>query len=300
MVVTRRVRVVGAVAALVALAACDGSLRMGPAEGEGANRVRMAEAILAERFGGPATTMELWVKPAGTATAAAPCSADGDVLLAHVALFEGWATTSEDVMTIGLATDGDPWVATRMSTGVATIETVGTPVCADLPGAGLLDGDWHHVALQRSVDGALELWVDGQEVASGTGPAGDSAERTQSSHRATAIVGGPPVVDGKVTSFGGAQRLAVLVDEVRLSTVHRYGPSTSGPPLARFEPDAATAALWHLDGTTSPGPSGTACPLRGWYAPHRCVIDHAPGGASPLALRVVGGDDVIDPASPFD
>lgn len=98
---------------------------------------------------------------------------------------------------------------------------------------------WHHVA--GVFDGReLRLYVDGELRARTPG----SGERT--SREVPLILGADVTGDGRATSpFDGS------LDEVRLSTVARYGGERFTPPR-RHEPDGNTHLLLHLDHLIGP------------------------------------------------
>jgi hypothetical protein len=124
-------------------------------------------------------------------------------------------------------------------------------------GVDVLDGAWHHVAVQRRA-GRLEVWVDGARRGSVVAPGGDlSYPDAAPGARAT----DPYLVIGAEKHDAGPAypSFAGWVDELRVSHVARYdGPfSLPGP----FTPDPSTAGLWHFDevgGPTALDSSGAA------------------------------------------
>lgn len=104
------------------------------------------------------------------------------------------------------------------------------------------DGEWHHVAAVR--DGqAIRVYVDGTSLASLNGVGtndvsypGDSPDR--------ASLDGYMVIGGRKNA-GSHEPWQGWIDEVRVSTIARY-PALPAP-TARFEPDDATALLYHFD-----------------------------------------------------
>jgi len=118
----------------------------------------------------------------------------------------------------------------------------------------LVPGAWHHLA--GVFDGAeLRLYVDGERVATRAA----SGERTV--RALPLLVGADVTADGEGTSF-----FPGAVDEVRISRVARYAGARF-EPQRRFEPDADTALLLHMDAELGP-----------W------VFDGSPAGAHPRRL----------------
>lgn len=124
--------------------------------------------------------------------------------------------------------------------------------------SNVLDGSWHHVAVQRRIsDGYLWLWVDGVLEASADGPDGDI------SYPDDGVPGnycGGPCTNSDPFLVIGAEKhdagssypsFSGFVDEVRLSNVLRYSANFS-PPAGPFVTDASTVALYHFN----EGPAG--------------------------------------------
>jgi hypothetical protein len=117
----------------------------------------------------------------------------------------------------------------------------------------LLDGQWHHVAVQRRlVDGQMWIFVDGKEDATGNGPDGDVSYPDDG--LPGDFCGGPCdnsdpflVIGAEKHDAGPAYpSYSGWFDELRLSTVLRYTANFTRPNLP-FAPDANTAALYHFD-----------------------------------------------------
>lgn len=139
----------------------------------------------------------------------------------------------------------------RIAFGLANASEAAHTLCGT---RGVLDGQWHHVAVQRQRStGQMRLFVDGVADGTAAGPTGDV------SYPGTAFpdsnCGGPctnsdPFIviaaekhDADPTnypSFNG------WLDELRVSTVLRY---TGGftRPAQPFTSDAVTAGLYHFD-----------------------------------------------------
>lgn len=116
------------------------------------------------------------------------------------------------------------------------------------------DGAWHHVAVTRQRGtGALALFVDGQRDASAErGPAGDVSYpdngRPQNSCGGPCDRSDPFLVIGAEKHDVGPDYPSFRgdLDELRLSTVIRYRGGFA-VPTAPFQPDEATAGLYHFD-----------------------------------------------------
>lgn len=148
---------------------------------------------------------------------------------------------------------------------------------------GILDGAWHHVAVQRRrSDGYLWLYVDGMLEAAADGPDGDISYPDAGVPCATCCDGGPCtgsdpyiVLAAEKHDAGAAYpSFAGILDELRLSSTLRYATDFA-PPTAPFAADADTAALYHFD----EGPAG-ACT--------GALVDSAAGAASPGECRYGG------------
>jgi hypothetical protein len=134
--------------------------------------------------------------------------------------------------------------------GVSPEGVGGASICG---AASILDGQWHHLAVQRrAADGWLWMFVDGAEVASEDGPEG--ALSYPDDGVPGPYCGGPCVNSDPFIVFAAEKHdagptypsFSGWLDEVRFSTVLRYSSSFTRPSSA-FMPDAATAALWHFD-----------------------------------------------------
>ncbi len=118
-------------------------------------------------------------------------------------------------------------------------------ICSNRP---VTDGRWHHVAIQRrEADGALWLFVDGQEVAYGDGPNGDLRYPDQEE---TAYPDREPFL-----SIGGWKMdpdhrrhpfFRGWIDELRISDVLRYS-GLFEPLQVPFPADEFTRAIYHFD-----------------------------------------------------
>lgn len=110
---------------------------------------------------------------------------------------------------------------------------------AETKEAKLVANRWHHVA--GVFDGSeVRLYVDGEQVARRKG----SGKRTRND--LPLVIGGDVGQGGVANSFFPGE-----IDEVRVSRVARY-TAEKFEPARRFEPDADTLLLLHMDGTTGP------------------------------------------------
>lgn len=139
----------------------------------------------------------------------------------------------------------------RLVWGVSGNGTGDLTICST---TSLLDGQWHHVAVQRRrSDGWLWLFVDGVLESQADGPGGDI------SYPDAGVPGnfcnGPCVNSDPFLVIGAEKHDADVTtypsfsgwfDELRLSTTLRYNASFVRPAQP-FSTDASTAALYHLD-----------------------------------------------------
>jgi len=121
--------------------------------------------------------------------------------------------------------------------------------------SNVLDGRWHHVAVQRRrADGQLGLYVDGVPERLAAGPGGDI------SYPDDGVPGnfcGGPCTNSDPYLVLGAEKhdagpqfpsFAGWLDEMRISNTLRYPPFSSfHRPSGPFVPDAQTVALYHFD-----------------------------------------------------
>ena len=253
------------IAVLVALAAliwCSGgAVPMQSAQAQGANyalrlygngidapgldRVRIpidAPARPAD-IGATDFTIEFWMKATpGENNGAATCGAN-----------DGWITANTvidrdifgagDYGDFGIAVSGNV-IACGVSVGAS-----GTTLCSTRT---VVDGQWHHVAAVRRLDGFMQLFVDGQPAGSLLGVAGNASYRD---NRSSSNPADPYLVFGAEKHDAGAAypSFSGWLDEVRLSTTARYTTAFT-PPIAAFVTDSFTAGLYHFD----EGPAG-AC-----------------------------------------
>ncbi len=97
---------------------------------------------------------------------------------------------------------------------------------------------WHHVAVARNSNGDWGLWFNGSRLGNGTG-------WTQTLDN---DIGIGAHADGTLEANAGTD---IWFDEVRVSSVDRYNPSSTSitVPTSAFTNDSDTLALLHMDGT---------------------------------------------------
>jgi hypothetical protein len=184
--------------------------------------------------------------------------------------------------------------------------------CSD---SDVLDGAWHHVALERRrSDGFVWLYVDGALEDAADGPDGDVSypdDGVPGNHCGGPCTNSDPfVVLGAEKHDAGAQypSFSGWLDELRVSTALRYGGASFTPPTAPFAPDADTAALYHFDegplgpcsgivldaSLASGGPSNGECRLGGMpqgprYDAETPFTSAVPSGSWPFGLLLATG-----------
>jgi concanavalin A-like lectin/glucanase superfamily protein len=188
-------------------------------------------------------TLELWLKatPAENTASAVACGANDDWIYANIVIDRDRYNQGRS---FGLSIAGGVLVF-----GVAGEGTGSRTICGV---TNVLDGEWHHVAVQRRrSDGWLWLYVDGRLDAQANGPDGDV------SYPDDGVPGdfcGGPCVDDPYLVFGAEKHdagsqfpsFAGWLDEVRLSNVLRYAVDFTRPS-APFVADLNTVALYHFD-----------------------------------------------------
>jgi hypothetical protein len=242
---------------LLALAACDRSVRFGGTGTDRTDRIEIpVDPPTPVDVGAGAFTIELWLKgttadnPAGTPTCGAGQYGwiDGHVLVDR----DRYPLSGPDGRDFGASVSSTGEVAFGAENASGSRATA----CTSLPGDGVLDGTWHHLALQRTATGQLQIWVDGTKQAQIAGPTGnlsypDGASGARATDPYLVIGAEKHDVGPAYPSYRG------LVDEIRISDVARY--AVDGPrPTTRFTTDATTVGLYHLDETGTLAPGATA------------------------------------------
>ncbi|NOT29794.1 MAG: hypothetical protein HOP15_05010, partial [Planctomycetes bacterium] len=123
-------------------------------------------------------------------------------------------------------------------------------------GTSVLDGAWHHVALQRRrSDGRMQIFVDGALDAEASGALGPDGDVSYPDDGVPGNFCGGPCTNSDPYLVLGAEKhdagpsypsFSGWLDELRLSNSLRYSTSFA-VPSAPFAPDGATAALYHFD-----------------------------------------------------
>ena len=267
----------GAVAASFGSAAGASSLRFfGNGTGD-IDRVKIRIDDPADALPGPPAdvgatdfTVELWVKGslAENGAAAISCGLNVGWINGNIVLDRDRFNQDRK---FGLSLG-----AGRPVFGVSGAGTGDRTICAT---SSVLDGQWHHVAIQRRrSDGRMDLYVDGALEASADGPDGDVSypdDGVPGNFCGGPCTGSDPflVIAAEKHDAGAAfPSFSGFIDEIRISTVLRYA-APFVRPTQPFVADGATAALYSLDegaGTVAGDTSGAA------------------GGPSPGELRIGG------------
>jgi hypothetical protein len=198
-------------------------------------------------------TIEFWLKTTATGGTCAP-GASGD----------GWITgrTIIDRDVYGGGDHGDYGIALasgRICFGVAQ----GASGRTIYGSTTVANGQWRHIAVTRNASsGQMQIFVDGQPDASGTGPTGDISYRNG---RSTSYPNSDPfLVFGAEKHDAGAAFPAYigLLDDIRISNVVRYTGAFTRP-AAPHAVDGSTVALYRFDegsGTTINDAAGGGSP----------------------------------------
>lgn len=210
-------------------------------------------------------TIELWLKANAADNTAGPvaCGSNINWILGNIVLDRDRYNQDRK---FGLSIAGGNVVF-----GVSGDGTGDRTICGS---AGVLDGLWHHIVVQRRrSDGHLWLYVDGVLQDDVDGPDGDISYPDDGVPCASCCGGpctnsDPFIVLGAEKHDAGAAYPSYngFLDELRFSDSLRYSTDFT-PANAPFVVDGNTAALYHFD----EGPAG-ACT--------GAIIDSA-GGASP-------------------
>ena len=194
--------------------------------------------------GGADFTLEFWLKgaPGGNAAAAVTCGANAAWVNGNVVVDRDRYNQDRK---FGVSIAGG-----RMVFGVSGAGTGDRTLCGT---TSVLDGAWHHVAVQRRrSDGFLWLYVDGSLEASGDGPDGDVSypdDGVPGNFCGGPCTGSDPflVLGAEKHDAGPAYpSFSGWLDEFRVSTRLRYATAFSRP-RAPFVVDRHTVALYHFD-----------------------------------------------------
>ena len=226
----------------------------------GADRVLIpVDPPTAADLGATDFTIELWMAAtaADNTGAAVSCDVPGYTWMPGRALIDRdrWPGISADGRDFGVSVTSDG----RLAFGVQNAAGAAWTTCT--AGVNVLDGAWHHVAVQRSLAGTMSIWVDGLRRALAAGPAGDISYPDQAATQRPATDPYLAIGADKLNPGPAMPSYRGLVDEVRLSTTIRYAAAFLRP-TGPFAVDAATAALYHFDGATGYCPATLARRLR--------------------------------------
>jgi hypothetical protein len=145
--------------------------------------------------------------------------------------------------------------AGRLAFGVTGPGGAAMTICGT---SNVLDGQWHHIAIQRRrSDGWLWIYVDGAVQAQADGPDGDVSYPDAGVPMNFCGPGGnqpcvnsdPFIVVGAEKHDAGTSQTGPyrgLFDELHISRVLRYSANFTRPSQP-FTPDVNTAGLYHLD-----------------------------------------------------
>jgi hypothetical protein len=163
----------------------------------------------------------------------------------------------------------------------------GAGVCA--LAAGVLDGDWHHLAFTRDgATGQLCLFTDGVQGSCATGPVGPASY--DDTRTGTSPNGQDPTLVLAAEKHGFSDPgFRGWLDEVRFSGSVRYAPCGDtvqcfAPPTAPFAPDADTLGLYRFDEAAPGAACSCAGPLVPLTSAGACVLD-ASGNAEHAECR---------------
>jgi N-acetylneuraminic acid mutarotase len=189
-------------------------------------------------------TVEFWMKAnaAQNPAEAITCGANTNWTLGNIVIDRDRFNQDRD---FGLSIAGGQLALGVSGDGTGDLTLCGTTI--------VLDGQWHHIAMQRQrSDGWLWLYVDGALDAQADGPDGDISYPDDGVPgdfcNGPCTNSDPYLVIGAEKHDVGAQfpSYSGWVDELRLSTVLRYSANFTRPSQP-FTPDADTAALYQFD-----------------------------------------------------
>lgn len=187
--------------------------------------------------------------------------------------FYGATIFDRDRLDTGLVPDGSDFGVSLIPTGLAFGLNRGQQYTLCSSGGSLLDEQWHHIALQRSLNGRMEIYVDGSLRGTHNGPSGDisfpngAATSGRVAERSIFLGAEKHDFGPDFPSYNG------LIDELRLSSVIRY-TSTFTPQRTPFVVDSTTLALYHFDGAAGPC-SGPVVDSVG-QSPGNCAFEAGP------------------------
>ncbi|MCX7997273.1 MAG: trypsin-like serine protease [Patescibacteria group bacterium] len=184
-------------------------------------------------------TIEFWMKADTTANSTGSCETGNDGWTNGHVIVDRDIFGSGDNGDYGISLGSDGRLGFGTNNGSS-----GNTICTT--GVNLKDGGWHHIAVTRTQStGALAIFVDGVQRASGAGPTGDLSYRNG---RSTSYPNDPYLVLGaeKHDYVPGYLSYSGWLDDLRISNNVRY-TGTFSIPLAQVSSDANTVGLYRFD-----------------------------------------------------
>ena len=189
-------------------------------------------------------TIELWLRGSAVENGASSVSCGANIAWINGDILLNRDRYNQD-RKFGVSIGGG-----RVVFGVSGAGTGDRTVCG---ATNVLDGVWHHLAVERQrSDGHMWLFVDGKLESDASGPGGDI------SYPDDGVPGnfcGGPCTNSDPFLVIGAEKhdagsaypsFAGWVDEMRISNNLRYSAPFT-PNTTPFAADASTAALYHFD-----------------------------------------------------
>lgn len=183
-------------------------------------------------------TIEFWMKAFLSENAGSVSPGDNDGWVTGNIIFDRDIFGDGDFGDFGVSL-GSGQIAFGVNNGTASRTILGSTQVAN--------GQWHHIAVTRALNGAMAIFVNGtQDAYYASGPSGNISYNTG---RTTTWPNDPYLVIGAekhdydpstYPSFSG------WIDEVRISTNVRY-TSTFQRPTEFFLPDAFTVGLFNFN-----------------------------------------------------
>lgn len=190
-------------------------------------------------------TIEFWLNGLAADNSAAPVSCSFNIAWIYGNIVIDRDRYNQD-RKFGLSIAGG-----RVVFGVSGDGTGDRTICGT---RNVLDGAWHHIAVQRRrADGWLWLHVDGALEAQADGPNGDVSYPDDG--LPGSYCGGPCVASDPFLVIAAEKHDAGpsypsfrgLLDELRLSRSLRYGALPFAPATVPFATDGDTVGLYHFD-----------------------------------------------------
>lgn len=197
-------------------------------------RIRIDGPEVPADVGSTDFTIELWLKTTQGAGSCIPGQLDNWI--------GGTIFLDQDI--IGSGDHGDYGMSVMGNGTIAFGVAVGGSGGGLCGATSVANGQWHHVAITRSVTtGQLRLFVDGALDGQTMGTPGNASYRN---NRSGSEADPYLTLGGEKHAFEGYPWYAGRLDELRLSRVIRY-VSAFSRPSAPFATDSQTVALYHFD-----------------------------------------------------